>query len=145
MQRMLQSESVGVKLSRCWGLPGCRYRWQAAPLRSQPGLLCRRKTPPKWVRTSHSAKRKSATLAWRPSTSSITKMTEYRDPYNLSDTAAAVEATGTAAAVEATVTAAAVEATDTAAAGEATVTVVEAVEVTATAAAAAAAAAAASE
>jgi hypothetical protein len=42
--------------------------------------------------------------------SSIRKMTEYRDPYNLSDTAAAVEATDTAVAVEATDTAAAVAA-----------------------------------
>ena len=54
-------------------------------------------------------------------------MTEYRDPYNLSDTAV-------------TDTAAAVEVTDTAAAVEVTVTGVEAVEVTAMAAAVVAAA-----
>jgi len=64
-------------------------------------------------------------------------MTEYRDPYNLSDTAV----TDTAAAVEVTDTAAAVEVTVTGVeAVEVTVTVVEAVEVTAMAAAVAAAA-----
>ena len=62
-------------------------------------------------------------------------MTEYRDPYNLSDTAV----TDTAAAVEVTDTAAAVEVTGVEAV-EVTVTGVEAVEVTAMAAAVAAAA-----
>ncbi len=92
-QNKFRNASVGRKSSRCWGPPGCRYRWRAERPQSVDRQRILRRGIPLRATKPLSARRRSPRSAWRHSISSTKKTPEHSGPaHDLPLEAAAVAA-----------------------------------------------------